>query len=317
MSLVLSSILFLQQSFASYEVNSCKNEIISRTYDVWTENTNHIIKERLVDVWVNFSQRGNDSAIWEYRTFLTRWINALSDLQREVNFNQTQNNMIEVVKDFLTCQKEWATTDAGILIGTTLWSINPDGSTNTPQSNNNDDGTPSAEPETTGTTTSSQPSSSDGDNNDETSHRYYQYLSLHSRAIDNNGSDGDQNCVILHGSGSRSTNGWYSSSNSCEQLCDGFDGDTKMCFHEGELLKTYWSIEEEEVDPDQDLVSCSYNDTQWSRNLWNQTPSNCISLCDYHSGQWQAVISCAMNQDIVKYYEIEEEEWSSELCYTS
>jgi len=305
LSFILSPTIFLQQNFASYEVNSCRNEILSTSYNVWTANTNHIIKERLVDVGVNFAQRWNDSAISEYRTFLSRWVEALSQLQREVDFNQTQNNMIDVVKDFLSCQRDWAAADAGILIWTTLGSINPDGTTTSIPSVGNNSNANSSNDSNESTTNNTSESTSEEENlNDDRLHPYYQYLWLHPRATDDNGTSWDQNCVILHWTWSRSTNGWYTSPNSCQQLCDNFDGDTRMCFYEWDLLKTYWSVNNEVATPSNE-VSCLYNDTNWSRSLWSQTPANCVSLCDYHSQQWESVLSCEMNWDIIKTYELE------------
>jgi len=117
-----------QVSFASYEVETCSAEIMRWDYIVSSPENNEAIKSRLISIGANFSQRANNSNIIDYKSFIERGVSGLNNLQNEIDFTQTQNSMINVVKDFLACQLESATNDPGILIGQILWGITPDNS---------------------------------------------------------------------------------------------------------------------------------------------------------------------------------------------
>lgn len=114
-----------QVSFAAYEVDTCKSEIMQKNYELGNNWETANLKEKIINIWVTFSQKWNSANIDNYKAFLEKGISSLSQLQDRQNFNQTQNTIISIVKDFLSCQRDTAVSTQD-LIGSALAGINPD-----------------------------------------------------------------------------------------------------------------------------------------------------------------------------------------------
>lgn len=117
----LSAFSYVYQAFGAYETSSCRLEILSKEYNL--EHAGKDTKKRLVQLGVNFVQKADKVAIWDYHDYLNKWINKLDEVSKTVVLNNTEQEMIRVIRDFIACQKQTSQQDIGSIIGTALSSV--------------------------------------------------------------------------------------------------------------------------------------------------------------------------------------------------
>jgi len=110
-------------------------------------------------------------------------------------------------------------------------------------------------------------------------------------------------CVILHSSASRSTNGGISSEDSCQQLCDRFNGDIKMCLYEWELIETY----NEDNSSSNNTIPETWNTSSSQRcEVFNRPNSNFIGFGDSFIQSENACLELCDSQSSNKYQCVED-----------